>query len=249
MKRFMTFGTALIMGSSLLAGPAVAQMNTIPVYFNPKGGTGLMVAADLGRGINDESGKNTAVAFRTALGIGPVTIGGSVGLVNPFEGVAVGRELETQYMGNIALRVFGGGLLPVSLSLQGGVGVLKLDDAGKDIITVPIGLGIGFSVPTPGFSFDPWFAPRYTMVRNQDDTFSGTITQNGFGVSAGVNLNFLMGLGLHIAGDWQKNPTEVLTSGPGMPTILETKPFVFGIGLNYTFRIPGLPGVHMVPGI
>ena len=248
MKQFMTFGAALIVGSSLLASPAVAQMNSIPVYFNPKGGTGLMVAADLGRGINPESGKNTAVAFRTALGIGPVTIGGSVGLVNPDEGVLVGRELESQYMGNIALRLFGGGLLPVSLSLQGGVGVLDISDLGTKVVTVPIGLGIGFSVPTPGFSFDPWFAPRYTMVRNDDDAFPETVTQNGFGISAGVNLNFLMGLGLHIAGDWQKNPTEFIT-GTTTPTVLETKPFVFGIGLNYTFRIPGLPGVPMVPGI
>ena len=247
MKRFMTFGAALIMGSSLFAGPAVAQMNSIPVYFNPKGGTGLLVAGDLGKGINNESGKNTAVAFRTALGIGPVTIGGSVGLVNPFEGVVVGRELETQYMGNIALRVFGGGLLPVSLSLQGGVGVLKMDDAGIDIITVPVGLGIGFSVPTPGFSFDPWIAGRYTLVRNEVGLL--TASQQGFGISAGLNFNFLMGLGLHVAGDWQKNPLKIVTSGTSRLTVAEQKPFILGIGLNYTFRMPGLPGVPMVPGI
>lgn len=247
MKRFVTFGTALIMGSSLLAGPAVAQMNSIPVYFNPKGGTGLLVAADLGRGINAESGKNTAVAFRTALGIGPVTIGGSVGLVNPDEGGLVGREPETQYMGNIAMRVFGGGLLPVSLSVQGGVGVLTLDDAGLDIITVPIGLGLGFSIPTPGFSFDPWIAGRYTFVRNKEALL--TANQNSFGISGGLNFNFLMGLGFHVAGDWQKNPLKIVTSGPSTLTVLETKPFVLGIGLNYTFRIPGLPGVPMVPKI
>ena len=241
MKRFMTFGAALIMGSSLLAGPAVAQMNSIPVYFNPKGGTGLLVAADLGRGINAESGKNTAVAFRTALGIGPVTIGGSVGRVNPDEGVlVVDRKWETQYMGNIALRVFGGGLLPVSISLQGGVGVLDISDLSTKIVTVPIGLGIGFRVPTPGFSFDPWIAGRYTFVRNEVGLV--TVNQNSFGISGGLNFNFLMGLGFHVAGDWQRNPFKSVT-------VPETKPFVLGIGLNYTFRIPGLPGVPMVPGI
>ena len=238
MKRFMTFGAALIMGFSLLAGPAVAQMNSIPVYFNPKGGTGLMVAVDFGRGINAESEKNTAVAFRTALGIGPVTIGGSVGLVNPDEGGLVGRELETQYMGNIALRVFGGGLLPVSISLQGGVGVLDISDT--TIVTVPIGLGIGFSIPTPGFSFDPWIAGRYTLVRNEVALV--TANQNSFGISGGLNFNFLMGLGFHVAGDWQKNPFKSVA-------VPESKPFVLGIGLNYTLRIPGLPGVPMVPGI
>ncbi len=247
MKRFMMFGAALLLGVILIVHPAVAQMNSIPVYFNPKGGTGLMVAVDLGRGINDESGKNTAVAFRTALGIGPVTIGGGIGIVNPDQGGTVGRETETQYMGNFAWRLFGGGLLPVSVSLQGGVGVLDISDLSTKIVTVPIGLGIGFSIPTPGFSFDPWIAGRYTLVHNEVGSLKAN--QNSVGISAGLNFNFLMGLGFHVAGDWQKNPLKIVTSGPGTLTVSETKPFVLGIGLNYTFRIPGLPGVPMVPGI
>ena len=247
MKRFMTFGAALIMGLTFIAGPAVAQMNSIPVMFNPKGGTGLLVALDIGKGMNDESGKNTARAFRSALGIGPVTIGGGIGIVNPDQGGTVGRQSETQYMGNFALRVFGGGLLPVSISLQGGVGVLDISDIGVKFVTVPIGLGIGFSVPTPGFSFDPWIAPRYTFGSN--DFGLVTANQNSFGISAGLNFNFLMGLGFHVSGDWQKNPLKIVTSGLATLTVPETKPFVFGIGLNYTFTIPGLPGVPMVPGV
>ena len=247
MKRLMMFGAALVLGMTLIVRPAVAQMNSIPVYFNPKSGTGLMVAVDLGRGINDESGKNTAVAFRTALGIGPVTIGGGVGIVNPDQGGTVGRKSQTQYMGNFAMRVFGGGLLPVSISLQGGVGVLEISDINTKIVTVPVGLGIGFSIPTPGFSFDPWIAGRYTLVRNEVAAL--TADQNSFGMSGGLNFNFLMGLGFHVAADWQKNPLKVVTSGPGTLTVSESKPFVMSIGLNYTFRIPGLPGVPMVPGI
>ena len=247
MKRFMTFGAALIMGLTFMAGPAAAQMNSIPVMFNPKGGTGLLVALDVGRGVNDESGKNTALAFRSALMVGPVTIGGGIGIVNPDKGVPVGRETEKQYMGNLALRVFGGGLLPVSISFQSGVGVLDNSSLGTKVVTVPIGLGIGFSVPTPGFSFDPWIAGRYAFVRNEG-TFQ-TANQNSFGVSAGLNFNFLMGLGFHVAGDWQTNPLKIITSGSGTLTVPETKPFVFGIGLNYTFTIPGLPGVPMVPGM
>lgn len=247
MKRLTMFGAALLLGMTLIVRPAVAQMNSIPVYFNPKSGTGLMVAVDLGRGINDESGKNTAVAFRTALGIGPVTIGGGVGMVNPDQGGTVGRKSQTQYMGNFAMRVFGGGLLPVSISLQGGVGVLDISDINTKIVTVPVGLGIGFSIPTPGFSFDPWIAGRYVFVRNEVALV--TANQNSFGISGGLNFNFLMGLGFHVAADWQQNPLKVVTSGPGMLTVLETKPFVLAIGLHYTLRIPGLPGVPMVPGI
>jgi len=240
MKRLMMFGAALLLGMTLIVRPAVAQMNSIPVYFNPKSGTGLMVAVDLGRGTNPESGKNTAVAFRTALGIGPVTIGGGIGIVNPDQGGMVGRKSQTQYMGNFAMRVFGGGLLPVSISLQGGVGVLDISDTSTKILTVPIGLGIGFSIPTPGFSFDPWIAGRYVFVRNEVALV--TANQNSFGISGGLNFNFLMGLGFHVAGDWQKNPFKSVA-------VPESKPFVLGIGLNYTLRIPGLPGVPMVPGI
>ncbi len=247
MKRFMTFGAALIIGLTFMAGPATAQMNSIPVMFNPKGGTGLLVALDFGRGMNDESGKNTALAFRSALLVGPVTIGGGIGIVNPDKGGLVGRETERQYMGNLALRLFGGGLLPVSISFQGGVGVLDNSSLGTKVVTVPIGLGIGFSVPTPGFSFDPWIAGRYAFVQNEG-AFQ-TANQNSFGISAGLNFNFLMGLGFHVAGDWQQNPLERVTSGSGTLTVPETRPFVFGIGLNYTFTIPGLPGVPMVPGM
>ncbi len=243
MKRFMTFGAALAMGLTFIVGPAGAQMNSIPVMFNPQSGTGLLVALDLGRGVNEESGENTAVAFRSALGIGPVTIGGGIGVVD------LGQDgTESQYMGNLALRVFGGGLLPVSISIQGGVGVLDNGNLDSTVVTVPIGLGIGFSIPTPGFSFDPWIAGRYTYVHNE--VASVTANQNAFGISAGLNFNFLMGLGFHVAGDWQKNPGTVVTTGPGAAlTIQETTPFVLGIGLNYTFRIPGLPGVPLVPGI
>jgi hypothetical protein len=248
MKRFAMFAVSVMFGMTLAVQPATAQMNSIPVYFSPKGGTGLLVALDLGKGINDESGKNTAVAFRSALGVGPVTIGGSVGMVNPYVNTTLGREPEAQYMGNIALRIFGGGLLPVSVSLQGGVGFMSIDDLATDVITVPIGVGFGLSVPAPAFNFEPWIAPRYTFVRSEIGAAPG-INQNSFGISAGVNLGFLMGLGLHIAGDWQTNPEEFVTEGPLTVGLRETKPFVLGIGLNYTIRIPGLPGVPIVPGM
>ena len=38
-------------------------------------------------------------------------------------------------------------------------------------------------------------------------------------------------------------------SGTETINIMETKPFVLAIGLNYIFTSPGLPGVPMVPGI
>ena len=249
MKRFTMFGAAVTLGLALVAGPVVAQMKSIPVYHNPKGGSGLLLAADFGKGMNDESGKNTAFAFRTGFGVGPVTFGASFGTVNPTDDAGE-RQSETQWMANMGLRLFGGGLAPVSLSLQGGIGVLSRTGEGAGgvdakVVNIPVGLGLGFSVPSPAFNFEPWVATRVQYTRNEVSTFNAN--QVGFGISAGVDLSFLMGLGFHIAGDWETNPLEVL-GGSGFE-IPKTTPFVLGIGINYRISIPGLPGVPMVPGV
>ena len=43
-------------------------------------------------------------------GVGPVTFGASIGTVNPMVGTE--RQTETQWMANMGLRLFGGGLAP-----------------------------------------------------------------------------------------------------------------------------------------
>jgi hypothetical protein len=165
-------------------------------------------------------------------------------LVNPVVGAE--RQTELQYMVNAALRVFGGGPLPISVSLQAGMGVLKVDAGAvgdSTVVTVPLGVGVGFSVPTPGFSLEPWIAPRYTITQNEVESIP-SFNQGGLGLSAGVNLGF-MGLGFHVAADWQSLSEKTTSS----ISALGTQPFVLGVGVHYTFSIPGLPGVPVVPGV
>lgn len=243
MKSHVGFMASTVLVLALVAQPAMAQLNSIPVYFNPKGGTGLMLAADYGKGLNDESGKNGAFAARASLGIGPFSFGGGVGAVQG--GGVTGDDYEIQYMGNAALRVLGGGLMPVSVSLQAGVGFTSIDADGADFLTIPVGLGIAVNVPTPGFSVDPWVAARYTLHRSSIGALP-SFDQNAVGLSGGIDLNFLMGLGLHLAADWESIGSK--TVSPTF-TALKTTPLVFGIGLHYVFTIPGLPGVPIVPGI
>ena len=244
MKRFVGYAAALALVLAVVAQPAAAQLNSIPVYFNPKGGTGFTLGLDFGKGVNGESGKNTAFAARASVGGGPITVGAGVGTVNPR--AALTRETEVQYMGNLALRLVGGPLIPVAVALQAGAGYLKQDipfgatTLSLKTLNVPIGVGIGVAVPTPGFSFDPWIAPRVTLNRV---TFGGASeTQTGFGVSGGVNLAFVMGLGLHLGFDWTKLPSKT----SGTLNLAEVKPATFGIGIHYTF---GPPGVPVVPGV
>ena len=249
MKRSVGYSAALALGAALLAPPAAAQLNSIPVYFSPKGGTGFTLAADFGKGVNE--GENTAFAGRATLGISMLSIGAGVGVVRVRSAVPAGaRNSEVQYMGNLALRLVGGALLPIAISLQGGVGYLKQDTfvgagmpAERKTLNVPIGLGLGINVPAPAFSFEPWVAPRLSISRTEVGTASQT--RAGFGVSGGFNLAFLMGLGLHVGFDWERLPSKTL----GSLNLAEVKPATFGVGLHYTFRLPGLPGVPVVPGV
>ncbi|MCH7474224.1 MAG: hypothetical protein IIA27_06080, partial [Gemmatimonadetes bacterium] len=104
-------------------------------------------------------------------------------------------------------------------------------------LNIPIGIGIGFSAPTPGFSFDPWLAPRVQINRTEFGVDGQTRT--GFGVSGGVNLAFVMGLGLHFGFDWLTLPSKT----SGALNLLEVKPATIGVGVHYKFGPPGLPGV------
>ncbi len=229
MKRSVGLVAALALGFAVFTSPAAAQLNSIPVYFNPKGGTGFTLAGDFGKGVNTESGKNTALGVRASFGGGPFSIGAGIGTVNPTVGAQ--RESEIQYMGNAALRLVGGPLIPVSVAVQAGVGYLKQDiPAGTTTVSVktlnvPIGVGIGLSVPTPGFSFDPWIAPRVTI--NAVEILGTTVSNSGVGVSGGVNLAFVMGLGLHLGFDWTK--------------VGGVSPFIIGAGVHYKFGPPGVP--------
>ena len=221
MKSFVSSAAALALAVGLVVAPAAAQLNSIPVYFNPKGGTGFTLAGDFGKGVNTQSGKNTAFGVRASVGGGPFSIGAGVGTVS------LAGQSEVQYMGNAALRIVGGPLIPVSVAVQAGVGYLKVGSV--KTLNVPIGVGIGLSVPTHGFSFDPWIAPRVTI--NAVEFLGTTVTNSGVGVSGGVNLAFVMGLGLHLGFDWTK--------------VGGATPLIIGAGVHYKFGPPGIP---VVPG-
>ncbi|MGH7526179.1 MAG: hypothetical protein ACREMX_05700, partial [Gemmatimonadales bacterium] len=126
-------------------------------------------------------------------------------------------------------RVFGGPLVPLSVTLQAGVGYAK-PDAGllpDDDITewrFPIGVGFALTIPNPARAIKPWLAPRVDILRQSADGQSNTETE--FGLSGGIELNMLNGFGVHAAYD-------IVLGG-------DLKPSVFGLGAQYNFRVPGL---------
>ena len=70
---------------------------------------------------------------------------------------------QTGLGGYLNLKVFGGPLVPFSVTLQGGAEYVK--NSGARVIHAPIGLGIALRIPNPALAIKPWIAPRLDVVR------------------------------------------------------------------------------------
>ncbi|MBI2402583.1 MAG: hypothetical protein HYW06_09330 [Gemmatimonadetes bacterium] len=240
--------SAVVLGLVAAAAPAAAQLAATPVYFSPKQPTGLTVALDFGTTLSAKADgvssttKPNDLSGRVALGLPFITLGAGVGLYNTD---VPGADKEIQFMGSGALKLFSPPLVPVGVSLQAGAGYLKIGSGvgSAKVISLPIGVGVAVKPTTPGMSVEAWGAPRI-----QFDAWSvagSSRAQAGFGASGGVNLGMPMGLGLHIAADYSKLSAKA-SAGTGSLRLPERQTLVFGLGLHYTFTIPGLPIVPVI---
>ncbi len=224
MTRIARITAAAALPLAALATAAQAQLAGIPVYFNPRGGTGLGVAANVGFPNTDarfpftDAGSGTAYGVALSLGIGPVTISGMIGEEN-----AAASTRQATYGGSIAYRVFGGGLRPVAIAVQGGYGVIRMPDFLITQTTIPVGVGISFD--PPAFPLKPWIAPRMDFTSFGGG--SGLSNSASFHVSGGVNLDLLLGLGVHAAVDW------------GQKTVYGTTyaPLILSVGAHFHFHV------------
>jgi opacity protein-like surface antigen len=198
------------------ASPASAQVLGIPIH-NSGIPTGVGIVGEVGFP-NADAGKGTAFGATGLLGVGPIGFTASVASYNP---KGPGSNI-TSYGATGNLKVFGGPLIPLSVTLQGGVGYFKVGTA-KDL-HVPVGLGIALNIPNPALAIKPWIAPRLDVERVSVGSTSNTSTD--FGLSAGIDFNLLGGLGFRASYDW------VSRNG--------AKPAVFGLGASYIFKVPGL---------
>ena len=193
--------TAPVVALSLLAaalpGGLAAQVTGLPVR-NAGIGTGIAIAADAGFP-NATMGKGLAIGGTVAAGFGPLGVTGSVARWDPKgEGDKVTSVGAT---GN--LKIIGGPLIPLSVTLQGGAGYHQESEDGLEPVTrktlhVPVGVGITLTIPNPVFAIKPWVAPRLDLVRTtiSADTPAESSTDTNFGISGGVDLGFLNGLSI-----------------------------------------------------
>jgi hypothetical protein len=195
------------------ATAARAQLAGIPVYFNPRGGTGFGVAANLGFPDNNAGG-GTAYGVAASIGGGPFTL---TGMVGAWKGTGFGSA-ATSYGADVGYKVFGGGLLPVAVGLQAGYGAVKDPLTSTTVSTIPVGIGVSFDPPL--FPLKPWIAPHIDFMSG------GGSSTSTFHISGGVNFNLLLGLGLHAAVDWSK------IKGTNQSAL------IYGVGAHFNFHVP-----------
>jgi hypothetical protein len=137
-------------------------------------------------------------------------------------------DSELSVGGTLNYKLFGGPLVPLSVTLQGGIGYSKPESGvlptEVDELRFPAGLGFALTIPNPALALKPWIAPRLDIVKTSGEGTSDTETN--FGLGGGIELNLLNGFGVQAAYD------RVFTDGGD--------PGVFGFGAHYTFRISGL---------
>ncbi|MFZ5623968.1 MAG: hypothetical protein ACOY71_06010 [Gemmatimonadota bacterium] len=201
------------------AGPAAAQVAGLPV-FNSGVDRGLTVAGDVGFA-NDAGPDGTAWGLSAMVGLGRVGVTATVARFDPD---ARGAKASTSMGGAFHWKAIGGPLVPFAVHLQAGLGYRSLESGtgtGGSELRVPVGLGLAATIPSPVASLKPWVAPRADIRRTTSNGSSDTETR--VGVSAGVDLGFIFGLGLRAAYD------VIRVSGKD--------PSTFSLGAAYGFRL------------
>lgn len=210
-------GVLAIAGALLTAGSAQAQVTGLPVR-NSGTVSGLTIGGEVGFP-NSDYGKGTSFGARGALGLGPFGVSAVISRWNP-DGPA---DAQTGVGGYLNYKIFGGPLVPFSVTLQGGAEYTS--NNGLKLLHAPIGLGIGLRIPNPALAIKPWIAPRLDIARVSGNVPSNTETN--FGISGGIDLSLLGGLSFGAAYDRT-------FAGNGI------NPSVFSAGASYTIKIPGL---------
>jgi hypothetical protein len=202
-----------------VAATAQAQITGMPLFTNPSFGSGIRVHADIGQPTDKGTslGSYTLVQGGLTVAFGPVGLGANVGTTkNDFKTVTsgvttatIGTQHKLTASALFQVRIAGGGMLPVSLSLFGGASydvspfdfTSKLSalpqaiqdsvkSANPQVLLMPVGAALGLKIPVLGLSI--WGAPRmnFRSVMNCPSGLKCPGKQD-FRWSAGVDLPIL----------------------------------------------------------
>ena len=225
MKQAVLGAVALAAALAGMAPSSAAQVRGIPVY-NAGIPRGIGIYGDVGFS-NDDAGGGTGYGVTGRAGFGVFGVTAMLSTYDP-DGPA---DSDVSVGATLNYRVFGGPLVPLAVTLQGGIGYSKpefglvLPPRDVNELRFPVGVGFALTIPNPIVAIKPWLAPRLDIVRRSAENLEAE-TDSEFALSGGLELNTLGGFGLHATYD------AIFAEGG--------TPGVFGLGAHYTFRVPGL---------
>lgn len=201
MRTLASFGMLAV----LLTPSLTAQVRGLPVVNNGVP-TGVGLAADVGFA-NTDAGKATTVGASAAIGLGFVGIGGAVSRTDPETGEAGWSQALSA-----SLNILGGPLVPIRVTVMGGVG--RWDNAGFTVTHIPVSLGISATIPAVALSIKPWVAPRYDRLSYENGN-----ADNRFAIAGGIDFAMINGLSFRASYD------RVFVDG--------LKPGILSIGIGF----------------
>jgi hypothetical protein len=227
----MRVGTALVAGLLGFSAAASAQIPGMPLFTNPRYGTGVRIHADLGQatGAGELGNDNTVVQGGVTFALGPVGIGANIG-TNLRRAQALGSGDTIGINDNFTasalaqLRVFGGGQRPAAISIFGGAtaditaqeaAAMSVHYKYPRLMNFPVGLALGYHVPLGMLSFNVWGSGRMVFSKYMNCPATDPVgapgisqmcseTKNDFRWAVGFDLPFLKVLSLRAAYDGGK---------------------------------------------
>lgn len=183
-----------VLAAAALVPAAQAQIPGMPLFTNPRYGTGLRIHADIGQPTKSGTalGDLTVLQGGLTFALGPVGIGANVGARrNDIESATnnncAGCGTETAVTASLLaqVRVAGGGRQSLSLSVFGGASTdLKgydfagltqaqqdtlaaygLIGDGSRLLMLPVGVAVGYRIPLGVASINLWGAPRLNFSK------------------------------------------------------------------------------------
>lgn len=226
MTRMHRAGMAVVIGALAagVASTARAQIQGMPLFTNPRYATGLRVHADLGLptdknvGLGDYSVIQGGVTFA----LGPVGIGANVGstrddfktLTSGTNTYNIGTQSKVTASALVQLRVYGGGLSPLALSLFGGASMdvqaysfsglpdsIKNQLGGSKVLTIPVGVALGIKLPLVIVNPNLWAAPRLNLTRGLNCGSTCPSSKSEFRWAVGLDVPILRIISVRAAYD------------------------------------------------
>lgn len=227
----------LALASVIVPGVAAGQVQDLPVFNNAFGVTGIRFDGHVAFPRTAGAGDGSLIGGSVAAGFGPVTLRATAAFRNlsADDPLASADEKFPVFGASVAYRVFGGGVWPFAINVQGGVGFENQDEGAivgdPSVIRYVGNVGVAFRPVVPGITIQPWISGG---IRVMNFDLDGADTSTNFGLSGGVDLTLPSGFGFHVALDRE---TRDLPVGLGLVDLDRTVTTV-AFGMHWGFHLP-----------